>query len=573
MGVMSSARMQLVASALLLGYLALVPAFLSDPLVTRSYYLRQDWLGAAVYVAAMLAAAFVTWRPIRRPGRVPGWQPAAAPREAPVFLAAIALVLALWAGTHWIMLDYPLTRDELMAGFDAAIFSAGKLAEPVAAEWRGFVPALAPDFIQLVEGNAALVSNYMPGNALMRAGFGALGAPQLLNPLLAGLGLIAMWDAARRLFPDCAPAVWVVVAGYVLSAQVLTNAMTSYAMTGHLAFNAIWLALFVRDRAWSHALAMLVGVWAMGLHQVVFHPLFVGPIILTLLARGRVGLFAIYAAVYAAALLGWMLYPGIVLDSAGVSAAAGAGSAGVGSFLTDRVLPLLANVNPYALPLMIYNILRFFVWMPAFCLPLLLWSVRPARRGDVLAIALLASLAVTTAAVVLLLAYQGHGWGYRYWHALIPGILILCGYGLREWLAQDERLARAAVAWLGAATLIMLPFLLVTANRFTAPYAALTGLIERQTADFVILETDPPGSAIDQVRNDANLANRPLIFGSHALDPDQLRELCRRGSVTFVRKRSFHLVQFGQSLVDGSPAYDDVERWLSAQPCWRPVVS
>lgn len=560
------ARIQLVASALVLGYLALVPAFLHDPLVTRSYYLMQDWLGAAVYAAAMLAAAYGAWR------AGPGWYPRAIPGIRTVASIAAVLLLALWAGTYWIMLDYPLTRDELMAGFDAAVFTAGRLAEPVAREWRAFVPALVPDFRLPVAGDAALVSAYMPGNAAMRAAFGFLGAPQLLNPLLAALGFIAMWDAARRVFPDFAPAVWVVLAGYLLSAQVLANAMTAYAMTGHLAFNAIWLALFLRDRAWSHALAMLVGVWAMGLHQVVFHPLFVGPIILTLLARRRWALFAIYAAVYAAALVGWMLYPGLVMASAGVAPAAGAGSGGIGNFLAERVIPLVTSLNPYTLPLMIYNLLRFFVWMPAFCLPLLLWSVRPARRGDVLAIALLGSLAVTTAAVVILLAYQGHGWGYRYWHALIPGVLLLTGYGLREWWREDRRLAANAVTWLGAVTLLVLPFLFVTTHRFIAPYDALTRLIEGQNADFVILETDPPGSAVDQVRNRADLTNRPLIFGSHALDPEMVRELCRRGSVAFVRKRSFHLVQFGESLVDGTPAYDALERWLAAQPCWRPVV-
>ena len=565
MAAMKGARMQLVASALVLGYLALIPAFLGDPLVTRSYYLRQDWSGAAVYVIALLAVAYTAWRGV-------GWNPRTIPNARTVLAIAAALLLALWAGTYWIMLDYPLTRDELMAGFDAAVFSSGKLAEPVAREWRSFVPALVPDFRLPVAGDAALISNYMPGNALMRAGFGLLGAPQLMNPLLAALGFVAMWDAARRVFPDFAPAVWVVLAGYLLSAQVLANAMTSYAMTGHLAFNAIWLALFLRDRGWSHALAMLVGVWAMGLHQVVFHPLFVGPIILTLLARRRWGLFAAYAAVYAAALIGWMLYPGVVMASAGVAPAPGAGSAGLGSFFAERVIPLVANINPYALPLMIYNLLRFLVWMPAFCLPLLLWSVRPARRGDVLAIALLASLAVTTLAMVVLLAYQGHGWGYRYWHAPIPGILILCGYGLREWWRQDRALAAKAVTWLSVATLLVLPFLFVTANRFIAPYDTLTRLIARQRADFVILETDPPGSAVDQVRNRADLSNRPLIFGSHALDPEMVRELCRRGSVTFVRKDRFHLVQFGESLVDGTPAYDVLERWLAAQPCWRPVV-
>ena len=566
MAVMQGSRGLLVASALVLGYLALVPAFLGDPLVTRSYYLRQDAFGAAVYVAGLVAAAFAAGR--MGAGRFsPG-----IPRLPAILAIAALLMLLLWGGTYWIMLDYPLTRDELMAGFDAAIFATGKLAEPVAAEWRAFVPALAPDFILAIEDNAALVSNYMPGNAAMRAGFTALGAPQLLNPLLAALGLVAMWDAARRLFADCAPAVWVVLAGYLLSAQVLTNAMTSYAMTGHLALNAIWLALFLRDRAWSHALAMLVGAWAIGLHQVVFHPLFVGPIILTLLVQRRWALFAVYAAVYAGALLGWMMYPGLVLNSAGVAAAAGAGGGGVGSFLAERVIPLLSNVNPYALPLMIYNLLRFFVWMPAFCLPLLLWSVRPARRGEILPIALLVSIAVTTAAVVLLLAYQGHGWGYRYWHALIPGILILCGYGFREWRGQDRRFAGNAVLGLGAVTLLLLPFLMVTAHRFVAPYDMLSRLIDRQRAEFVILETDPPGSAVDQVRNRADLANRPLIFASHALDITQVRELCRRGTVTVVRKKRFHLVQFGQARIDGAAAYDDLERWLAARPCWRPVV-
>ena len=564
MGVMKSARMQLVASALVLGYLALVPAFLRDPLVTRSYYLRQDWLGAAVYIAAMLAAAFGTWR------LATTWSPRAVPDARSILAMAAVLVLALWAGTYWIMLDYPLTRDELMAGFDAGIFTAGKLAEPVAQEWREFVPALVPEFRLLTEGDAVLASNYMPGNALMRAGFGLFGAAQLLNPLLAGLGFLAMWDAARRLFLDCPPAVWAVMAGYLLSAQVLVNAMTSYAMTGHLAFNAIWLALFLRDRAWSHALAMLVGAWTMGLHQVVFHPLFVGPIILTLLVRRRWSLFAIYAAVYAAALLGWMLYPGLVVASMGVAPVTGAG-AGLDGFLAERVLPLLGNISFYTLPLMTYNLLRFFVWMPAFCLPLLLWSVRPAKRGEVLPFALLSSLAVTTVAVVLLMAYQGHGWGYRYWHALIPGILILCGYGLREWLREDRRLAEHAVILLGAVTLPVIAFLLVTSNRFVAPYDALTRLIDRQAAQFVVLETDPPGSAIDQVRNDADLANRPLVFGGHALDPGKVAELCRRGSVTLVRKNRFQLIPFGQPVIDGTAAYDDIEAWLRRQPCWRSV--
>ncbi len=562
----SQSRGPLLLGAGVIAYLVIVLAFLSDKLVTRQYYLRQDAVGGIVLAAALLAAALLGARGPRRslPLSPPGW--------LPVLLLACLLVLALWGGTYWIMFDYPLTRDELMVGFDAEIFGSGKLAQPLAEQWRAFRPALAPDFLMPIEGNVALVSNYMPGNALMRLGMERLGDAALLNPLLAAVGLVAIWDTARRLFADCAPAVWVVVAGYVLSAQILTNAMTSYAMTGHLAFNAVWLALFVRDKWWSHALAMAVGLWAMGLHQVVFHPLAVGAIILTLLAQGRWRLFAVYAVVYAAGLAGWMLYPGYVLGTVGAEAAAG-GSKGLGDFIVQRVVPLLAAFNPYSLPLMMYNILRFFVWNAAFCLPLLLCSVSAVLRHELLPLGLAGSLLVTTLAVVALMAYQGHGWGYRYWQAVLPAILLLTGYGFREWLGRDHRLATNAVLGLGIVTLAVMSFLFLAAHRFVAPYDALTRLIDRQQAEFVILETDPPGTAIDQVRNRADLSNRPLIFASTELDPAQVRELCRRGSVTFVRKRQFALVPFGISLVDGTRAYDSVERWLEGRPCWRAPVS
>lgn len=559
-------RNPLFGGAAFVAYLVLILAFLGDPLVTRVYYLRQDWIGGVVLVLGLLAAAFWQGGP-----RLPAFT-SAMPRLLPVAGFASILVLALWAGTHLVMLDYPLTRDELMAVFDSQVFAKGYLAEPVAVEWRDFLSALVPEFYLQVGGNAAVVSNYMPGNAAMRAVAASLGSASLLNPLLAGIGLVAIWDCARRVFSDCPQAVWLVLVGYVLSAQVLVNAMTAYAMTGHMVFSAIWLMLFLRDRWWSHAAAMAVAVWAMGLHQVAFHPLFAGPVILTLLVRKRFGLFVAYAAVYAAALIGWTLYPGFVLSSSGVTGAAGAGGAGTGSFLADRVVPLVTNLNPYALPLMMYNVLRFLVWNAAFALPLALWAVRAARRREWLAVAFFASLIGTVATVTLVMAYQGHGWGYRYWHAILPGILLLCGFGFREWYRSAAIPAERGAVILGATSLLLLPFLLIAANRFVAPYAALSAMIGRQQADFVILETDPPGSAIDQVRNRADLTNRPLVFASGALTQDKVDELCRRGSVTFLRKRYFSLIPFNQKQGDNRRAYDQAEDRLKSSTCWRPVV-
>jgi hypothetical protein len=90
------------------------------------------------------------------------------------------------------------------------------------------------------------------------------------------------------------------------------------------------------------------------------------------------------------------------------------------------------------------------------------------------------------------------------------------------------------VALLGGATaLVVLPFLLWSAHQFVAPYARLSAAIENQPTDFVIIDTETSLAAIDQVRNRANLTNRPLVLSSLHLDDAKLADLCARGSVTW----------------------------------------
>jgi hypothetical protein len=61
--------------------------------------------------------------------------------------------------------NYALTRDEHMVLFDMAVFREGRLAAPLAQQWREFTQALVPAFLLDLPGNAALVSAYMPANA------------------------------------------------------------------------------------------------------------------------------------------------------------------------------------------------------------------------------------------------------------------------------------------------------------------------------------------------------------------------------------------------------------------------
>ena len=59
--------------------------------------------------------------------------------------------------------------------------------------------------------------------------------------------------------------------------------MTAYAMPAHLCFNLLWLRLFLADRRRADLGAIAVGFIATGLHQPLFHPMFVAPFMLMLL--------------------------------------------------------------------------------------------------------------------------------------------------------------------------------------------------------------------------------------------------------------------------------------------------
>lgn len=547
-------------SAAALVFVVVLLGFVSDTLVTRIYYLEQDRYVGLLFAAALAVLALRTPALTRA---VP------VPTGRMVWVLAAVLVAGLWAGTYWLMRDYPVTRDELMARFDAQILATGRAAMPVAEQWRAFTIALVPNFLEPVEGYGVWVSSYMPGHALLRALFGKVADPALLNPALAGIGLVALAGVARRLFPQQAGAQWTVIAGYVLCAQILTNTMTSYAMTAHIAVNCLWLLAFIKDRWWSHAAAMALGIVGIGLHQIIFHPLFVAPILLTLLPRRRFVLLGVYGAVYAAALAGWIGYHGWA--TGGIATVSGDGGGPI-EFLLRRAWPLLTQINSYTVPLMLYNLLRFAVWMPVFVAPLALlaWPAVKTREG--LAAPLLGGVVLTLVAMAWLQAFQGHGWGYRYMHGVIPNILLLAGMGYARWAEQDRARAQGFVAVCALATLPALALLAVTTRAFITPYAALSERIERQQSDFVLVETVFPGSAVDQVRNRPDLTNRPLVFSTEFLPFAGFRTLCQRGSVVLLTKDQFRLHPFSHPRPRRADA-DAAMAWLKRQDCFRPAAS
>ena len=71
----------------------------------------------------------------------------------------------------------------------------------------------------------------------------------------------------------------------VLSGQVLFAGMTAFAMPAHLFVNLLWLWLFLADRRRTDLVALAVGFVGTGLHQPLFHPLFVLPFLVLLLSK------------------------------------------------------------------------------------------------------------------------------------------------------------------------------------------------------------------------------------------------------------------------------------------------
>ncbi len=558
-----SIRKRLILCSIVIGYLivALLPRH--DTSITQYYFEAQDM--AVGFGAAILFLALAIKQPAKS-------FTTALPRDRTIWLAAGVLTLLLWAGTYLIMCNHALTRDEHMVLFDARIFGGLQLSQPLVPEWRRFAEGLVPAFLLDVPSHQILVSAYGPGNAMMRAAFGSLFDPSLMNPVLAGIGLIALFRIAKDLFPTSPSAVWVCLLGYVLSSQILTNAMTAYAMTAHLTLNLVWLAFFLRGDRWGYLATMIIGSWAIGLHQIVFHPLFAGPLILTLIPQKRWALFAAYAVVYGASLLFWISYPTFVMDAAGIAAAQGSG-AGSAGFIQERIVPLIVNHDPATLVLTFYNLLRYIAWAPLFMLPLLVLSSSAIRRREGLALPLFCGAVLTLLAMVFLLPYQGHGWGYRYLHPVSGNLILLAGYGYDRWLAKDDGGAQASVALMGGLTAIVaVPFLVFTTFQLVKPQADLLALINRQQTDFVLVDTEYPSNAIDQVRNMADLSNRPIVFSSEDLNEDQLIELCGRGSLALITRKDFHRAGFVPQLAEQSPIFDQRVKILVGNDCLSPTL-
>lgn len=492
--------------------------------VFETFFLEQD-VPVLVATALVLAAlARLRLRPAA---------PFSLNDRTAVNLITAACALVALAGTYGVYCNYPLSMDEFMAQFDAAIFSHGRLFGELPGGWPAYKAQLQPMFLAPMPSAAHWGSAYLPVNAAVRALGRSVGLEVLVNPLWTAWGVVATWAVGRRLWPQ-QPATALTAAVLVAtSSQVLVTGMTAYAMPAHLALNMAWLWCFLRGGRAGHTAALVIGFAATGLHQLVFHPLFVAPFVLHLWLGRRWALATLYTLAYGAIGLFWSSWWQIAFALLGfpeMARAAGAGG------LIDRAVHMVSARDLDDIPLMARNLARFVAWQnPLAVAPAILGAVAALRAGPILR-SLVLGVVATTLAIAVILPFQGHGWGYRYLHGVIGSVCLLAAWTWSrtvEALAPEER-GKAWAGFVGAAVLSVLVALPVHAwqvHRFVAPYARASARIAAADADVVLVNERGVRYGIDLVRNDPFLTNRPIILRLAGLGEARMKALCAQDKV------------------------------------------
>ncbi len=312
---------------------------------------------------------------------------------------------------------------------------------------------------------------------------------------------------------------------------------------------------------------LAVGVLAIGLHQLPFHPLFAGPVLLFCLVLQRRWAWSLfYAAGYAAALLFWVRYSLIPLGELGV--AARPEDADRNLFL--RMMWAVQDISWQYLWTQACNLLRFVAWQNLLFLPLFVVGVREAvRRRDPLLLALAFAVIGFILFRLMFRPYQGHGWGYRYIHGFVGAGCLLAAVGWRCLRDRQEIAVRHLAVATAVTLLVATPWLLWQAHHFSGLNARTDRAIAATDADFVIVDEYAPMFTGDLVFNPPYLDRRPTRLLASHIGARELERLCARGSLAFVDAEDMApiAIEFGMAPAADGGRVPPVRRAAVAQGC------
>lgn len=138
----------------------------------------------------------------------------------------------------------------------------------------------------------------------------------------------------------------------------------------------------------------------------------------------------------------------------------------------------------------------------------------------------MAGLWLTAGVMTVILPEQGHGFGYRYFHALIGNAILVAVYG---W----KRLKGAQPVWRGLLVMttalglaVIMPLQSWLAYHQYAPYATLNARIAASSAQYVVIGASDAPYAQDLVANAPKLDRGPVRLLRERVDPALATHLC-----------------------------------------------
>jgi len=414
-GLVGSVSRTTVMTLLALSVLALLYTRSAHAEYIATYFFIEQDMPALVVIVALALLTFFALRSPAWTARLGSWMSAF--ERIPLSAMAAFVILVGFAGSWLVFAQYPLSMDEFWARADGAIFAQGRPMAHVPAEWLPYGRALQPIFLQLLPEAGVWSSRYLPVNGMLQLAFGPLA-----SPLLAAASVLLVAAIARLLMPEHRGAPVIAALLLASSSQVLVTAMTPYAMSAHLAFNLAWLWLFLRRKPTAHVAAMVVGFLATGLHQLIFFPLFALPFVADSFFSGSRRWAAAHAVVIAVGALAWSNYDSFAVAMMGVTAAPGA-ERDAGQAVA-RMLAGLSGFGADSVEVMGLNLLRFQLWQNPLAVPLALVAAPAVIRvaGPLRAAA--GGIVLVTVVVLIVQAFQGHGWGFRYLHGELGSVVL-----------------------------------------------------------------------------------------------------------------------------------------------------
>jgi len=214
----------------------------------------------------------------------------------------------------------------------------------------------------------------------------------------------------------------------------------------------------------------------------------------------------------------------------------------------DRILDLIDGRGITDIFLWHANAIRFLTWQNFMILPLFLgavWAGRNREMPEYLRL-MMWSIVLILFVHVVLMPYQGHGWGFRYFHPVLGNIVLVATFGFLfmyrsvEGLARDRFFGLVGVSF--ALSLLVLPIRFGQTQAFVKSYADANIFLQTLQTDLVMLDTHGMLAGGDFVRNNPMLTNVPLIVDIRMLNQEQLARLCTLyGRIRFVSNKDLEV--------------------------------